>query len=147
MCLACVFELNTDCSQADGRMLYLYMKTGPVILPPGIKSSPSAPEAQPLIPTGPRVDNTPNRSERYDASDKYQSRPRSRERRRSYDEEVMDGSYGFDDRMETDDRSDSRNRSRGLYSDDLVSERYDRDRGRGGRSQYVRRGRGGQDRR
>jgi hypothetical protein len=48
----------------------------------------------------------------------------------------VDGTYGFDDHMDTDDRNDNRGRGGGLYSDNLVGDRgrgrgNSRDRGRG----------------
>lgn len=139
VCILFTYTGSTSNSfQADGRLLHLYMKTGPVVLPPGLKPSRSAPEVQPVIPTGPRADAASDRSDRYN---RYQPRQRSHERRRSYDEDVMDGSYGFEDQMEVDDRGDSRNQARGLYSDDLVSSRNQR--GRGDRGHH---GRGREDR-
>lgn len=138
----------SDHSQADGRMLYLYMKTGPVTLPFGPNSARSAPETQLTVPTGPRADSVSDRSDsRYTPSDRFQPRPRSHERRRSYDEDkVMDGSFGFEDRMETDDY-DSRGRGRGLYSDDLVTGRNNQRGGRGDRGDYRRGAREGRGRR
>jgi hypothetical protein len=90
-----------------------------------------------VTPLGPRADDI--RSSQ-GGSDRYAPRERSRDRRRDYDrDEVMDGSYGFNDRMDTDDRGNNQRdngRGRGLYSDTLIGGR-----GRGrGNSQDRRRG-------
>ena len=56
----------------------------------------------------------------------------------------MDGSYGFDNRMEMDDRDYDASRGRGLYSDTMIGSGgrvrgYSRDRGgRGDRSRGYR---------
>jgi hypothetical protein len=54
---------------------------------------------------------------------------------------VVDGSYGFDDRMDTDARDSGEGRGRGLYSDNLIGNR-----GRGRGNSRDRGGRGGGDR-
>jgi hypothetical protein len=61
----------------------------------------------------------------------------------------MDGTYGFDDRMDADDNESSQydgSRSRGLYSDSLISTRGEQGRGRGDGRDIGRRGDGGRDR-
>lgn len=79
-------------------------------------------------------------------SDRYNPRDLERSRRESERDDVMDGSYGFEDRMDTDDPNGRSARGRGsLYSDNLISDRGrrrgdSRDRGRGDR--FVR-GNGG----
>jgi hypothetical protein len=75
----------------------------------------------------------------YASSERYTPRDRERSRREPGRDDVMDGSYGFDDRMDTDDRDDRNGRGRGsLYSDTLIGNRgrgransYDRGRGDG----------------
>jgi hypothetical protein len=84
------------------------------------------------VPLGPRADTINDRSgdtrSAHGGTDRYT--PRS-ERRRPYDsrDEVVDGSYGFEERMDTDDNYEN-GEGRGLYSDNLVSNRG-RNRGRG----------------
>jgi hypothetical protein len=98
----------------------------------------------PAVPKGPRADLISDKgsdsrsSPRYAPSDRY-PRERSRDRRFEGDN-FTDGSYGFEDRMETDvmESNDGRGRG-GLYSDSMVSRRGDR--GRRGASRE--RGRGG----
>ena len=98
--------------------------------------APVASTGRPVTPLGPRADDRSSQG----GSDRFVPRERSRDRRRDYDrDEVMDGSYGFDDRMDTDDRGDNRRdngRGRGLYSDTLIGGRgrgrgNTQDRGRG----------------
>ncbi|TVY83445.1 putative RNA-binding protein [Lachnellula suecica] len=124
---------------ADGNVLQVYHKHKPA--PTGPRNSKAAPKT----PLGPRADaiaDRPdeNRSERYNPRDRGGRRESERER-----DDVMDGSYGFDDRMDTDDQDD-RNRGRGsLYSDNLIG---NRGRGRGdsrdrGRSDARGNGNGG----
>jgi hypothetical protein len=130
--------------QADGNILHVYHKTGPV--PPRAKllgAQSSTPERS-TTPTGPRADIITDRSDETRSGFGLRS-DRSPPRRRDYDsrDEVIDGSYGFDgDRMDTDDRQDG-GRGRGLYSDGIIGNRgrgrgSSRDRGRGDRD----RGRG-----
>jgi hypothetical protein len=121
----------TYSTQADGNLLLVYHKVG--------GAAPSIPQAAPIAPNravtplGPRA-AAPQRSY---SSERY-NRERSRERsKREYvaRAEVVDGSYGFDDRMDTDDR-DGGGRGGALYSDSLASNRgrgrdNGRDRGRG----------------
>lgn len=93
-------------------------------------------------PTGPRADLVEARaldrsSERYEH---YAPGPRPRDNRRSFhDDDVIDGSYGFVDHMDTDDGDNDR--GKGLYSDDLVGARTGR-----GQGEMRDRGRGGRDR-
>jgi len=126
---------------ADGNILQVYHKVGPV--PAAVKQqlakpAPASPAPRISTPTGPRADadrSDDNRSG-YGGSDRYEPRDRSRERRYDRDD-VMDGSYGFSDRMDTD-NSDTGNRDnrndrgrgqgQGLYSDSLINSRG---RGRG----------------
>jgi hypothetical protein len=134
----------TFIGQADGNILQVYHKAGPV--PPRAKllaAQATLPERS-ITPTGPRADAIADRSD--DARSGYGSRSdRSPPRRRDYDsrDDVIDGSYGFnDDRMDTDDRQDG-GRGRGLYSDSMVGNRgrgrgHSRDRGRGERGRGYR---------
>ncbi|TVY29016.1 putative RNA-binding protein [Lachnellula hyalina] len=105
---------------ADGNILHVYHKIGGA--PTGPKSS------KQLAPLGPRADATADDTRSgHASSERYTPRDRERSRR----EDIMDGSYGFDDRMDTDDQA------RGsLYSDNLIGNRgrgraNSRDRGRG----------------
>lgn len=102
---------------ADGNLLHVFHKVGgPSSKGPVTSNSHLTP------PLGPRADTA--------ITHNYGSnRPRS-DRRRDMESrgEVIDGSYGFEERMDTDDP---------LYSDNLVSNRGSRDRGRG-----INRGRG-----
>lgn len=86
---------------------------------------------------GDRTDKTRS-SGRYD---RYEPRNHSREDRDRDD--VVNGSYGFDDRMETDDQNNHYSDDKGLYSDGLVNRRGRDDRGRGRRGDGRDRGRGG----
>ncbi|KAH7321667.1 hypothetical protein BKA65DRAFT_463953 [Rhexocercosporidium sp. MPI-PUGE-AT-0058] len=123
---------------ADGHLLQVYHKSGP--LPTNMKqAAPVSPAPRSSTPQGPRADRKTDRSDDtrsgYSDTDRYGARERSRERRRGQGrEDIMDGSYGFndEDRMETDEGD-----SRGLYSDKLISSRgrgvaNNRDRGRRG---------------
>jgi len=88
------------------------------------------------VPTGPRA----SRVERSSVSDSYDSRYDSS---RSSRDDIIDGSYGFDDRMDTDDRDGgSRNntRSQGLYSDNLVGGRAGNSNNRNGNNWNAGRG-------
>ncbi|CAL3965860.1 hypothetical protein PZA11_002697 [Diplocarpon coronariae] len=104
---------------ADGNRLRVFQPAGP--LPAYVKQLiQSSSHAQPTsITQGPRADINVNMSDaaRFGhGDDRYVARERSRERRREYSrEDVIDGSYGFEDRMETDDAE------RGLYSDNIIS--------------------------
>ncbi|PMD43652.1 hypothetical protein L207DRAFT_542824 [Hyaloscypha variabilis F] len=129
---------------ADGNILNVYHKAGPV--PPRAKllAAQSTPAERSVTPTGPRADANTDRSE--DTRSGYGSRSdRTPPRRQGYDnrDDVIDGSYGFDgDRMDTDDRNDG-GRGRGLYSDNLIGNRgrgrgNSRDRGRGERGRGYR---------
>lgn len=129
---------TVDGQNADGNILQVYHKPGPI--PASVNlSRPQAPaitSTPPLTaPLGPRADAYPDRSDesrpRNSVTDRYVQRGRSRDRRR--DDVLVDGSYGFDDHMDTDDRDDKG--KGGLYSDNLISNRGrggSRDRGRGG---------------
>ena len=90
--------------------------------------------------------NNGRSSARFGTSDRYEPRQRSREPRRSYErEDIVDGTYGFDEQMDMDQPDDNRNgtgNSRGLYSDDLVNKRAGRGDGRGWQDNRDR-GRGG----
>ncbi|KAE8451908.1 hypothetical protein EG329_002749 [Mollisiaceae sp. DMI_Dod_QoI] len=128
---------------ADGNILHVYHQVGPI--PAAIKQklntkpTPASPAPRVSTPLGPRADvdrSDDNRS--YGGSDRYTPRDRSHERRRDYDRnDVIDGSYGFSDRMDTD-NSDNRidgGRGQGLYSDSMINSRgrgrgNSRDRGR-----------------
>ncbi|KAK0099994.1 hypothetical protein ONS95_013188 [Cadophora gregata] len=120
---------------ADGHLLQVYHKSGP--LPTTMKQlAPASPAPRSNTPQGPRADRNTDRSgdtrSGY-SDDRYAPRERSRERRRDFGrEDVMDGSYGFnDDRMETDEEE-----GKGLYSDNLLSSRgraFTNNRDRGGR--------------
>ncbi|TAQ86783.1 hypothetical protein B7494_g4902 [Chlorociboria aeruginascens] len=137
---------------ADGNLLHVYHKIGAAKSVPKVSPvTPTTPSTKSLPPLGPRADI----DTRYNSSDRYEPQGSSRDRDRDYNsnrDEVMDGSYGFDDRMDTDDRNDSyddkgRGR-RGLYSDSMVSHNgHDRggrgsgnnwDRGRNDRSRGYR---------
>jgi len=117
---------------ADGHLLQVYHKSG--ALPANLKQAAAAsPAPRSNTPQGPRADRNTDRSEGYSDTDRYAPRERSRERRRDYGrEDVMDGSYGFnDDRMDTDEGGNG-----GLYSDNLLSSRgrgFANNRDRGGR--------------
>ncbi|KAG9239327.1 hypothetical protein BJ875DRAFT_187505 [Amylocarpus encephaloides] len=125
---------------ADGNILHVYHKIG------APASNPQ--RAAPATPQGPRADAGNERSDEnrsaYNPTDRYASRDTARDsprdRRRDGRDDVMDGSYGFDDRMDTDDRNGDRyndGRGRGsLYSDGMVGSRVrgrgdSRERGRG----------------
>ncbi|TVY55998.1 putative RNA-binding protein [Lachnellula cervina] len=115
---------------ADGNILHVYHKVGGA--PTGPKSS------NPIAPLGRRAEAiTDDSRSSYGSSERYT--PRDRERSRRESDDIMDGSYGFDDRMDTDDHDDRRTRG-SLYSDNLIGNRgrgraNSRDRGRsdGGR--------------
>ena len=97
-------------------------------------------------PKGPRASGQNGQAANHDAS-------RKEYRQKSARDNVVDGSYGFDDHMDTDDDRNDRDNQR-LYSDDLVDNRHDRgkaadrdrghdrgrDRGNQGRNYYGRRG-------
>jgi len=130
--------------QADGNILHVYHKAGPV--PPRAKllSAQAASSERSVTPTGPRADAITERSD--DTRSGYGSRSgRTPPRRREFGgrDDVIDGSYGFDeDRMDTDDRQDG-GRGRGLYSDTMIGNRgrgrgNSRDRGRGERGRGYR---------
>ena len=90
------------------------------------------------VPLGPRTKDIVPIDDRADdklsgrgGSGRYIPRNDRRRDRRDFDsrDDIVDGSYGFDDRMDTDDNNDNRE-GRGLYSDNLVSNRGS-DKGRG----------------
>ena len=120
--------------QADGNILHVYHKIGGsaprATLPHQVSAAPAS------APTGPRLNGT---GQTYGNSDRYPQEP-SRDRRRDYNSrpDIIDGSYGFDDRMDEDDR-DGSNAKPDLYSDNLINKRgrgHSRDRGRGGPRGY-----------
>jgi hypothetical protein len=141
----------TSRGQADGNILHVYHKVGPA--PPAAKllstqPAQATPPARSVTPLGPRADIITERSDDtrsgYDGSRSDARQDRTPPRRRDYDrDEVMDGSYGFeDDRMDTDDRRDN-GRGRGLYSDSIIGNRgrgrgNSWDRGRGDRGRGYR---------
>jgi len=128
--------------QADGNLLHVYHKIGGGV-------TPSA-RPTPSIPLGPRADIITSDNNRR-GNDRYEPRDRNRDGRRDYNrndrddrdardarddrdgrddredrEDVIDGSYGFGDRMDTDDNYD-----RPLYSDNIVGSGSKGGRGRG----------------
>ncbi|KAH8598310.1 hypothetical protein B0O99DRAFT_58870 [Bisporella sp. PMI_857] len=122
---------------ADGHLLHVFHKVG------SATPQASIPQPTPAIPSGPRstrlADQSNGNLSSYNGSERY-PQDQSRERRRDYETraEVIDGSYGFDDRMDTDDREDDRNRAN-LYSDNLVNKRgrgHSLERGRGNPRRY-----------
>lgn len=133
--------------QADGNILHVYHKTGSIASSHTV-SAPRAPTVPSVTPLGPRADRSEDYYSDHRNSERHAPRERSRERgRRDYDrDDVMDGSYGFEDRMETDDNSQL-NGGKGLYSDTLINSNRgrgrgnSRDRGRGTGNGYDR-GRG-----
>ena len=75
----------------------------------------------------------------YGGSDRH-PQEQTHDRRRDYSSraEIVDGSFGFDDRMDEDDR-DAGSAKPNLYSDNLINKRgrgHSRDRGRGGGRGY-----------
>jgi len=151
--------VNTFNNQnADGHLLHVYHKTGKASsVPKPLNSQPAgAPASHSATPLGLRADlatgraDEPRSNARRTVSERYAAaREPSRDQRRNYDrDEVMDGSYGFEDHMETDDRDGNQYdnaRGKGLYSDNLVANRSSRGngnswhRGRGdGRGRYHR---------
>ena len=130
----------TGAEQADGNILQVYHKPGPI--PNALLATlnkKKSPPPRSITPLGPRADTRTERSD--DIRSGYDSRSdRTPPRRRDYDrDEVMDGTYGFqNDRMDTDDRQE--NGRGGLYSDSLIS---DRGRGRGNSRDRGRPERGG----
>ncbi|TGO69017.1 hypothetical protein BOTNAR_0016g00120 [Botryotinia narcissicola] len=120
--------------EADGNLLNVYNKSGapaPTLQPASQRSAPRL-----SVPTGPRA----SRVERSAGSDSYDSRYDSS---RSSRDDIIDGSYGFDDRMDTDDRdggSRTNARSQGLYSDNLVGGRAGNSSNRNGNNWNVGRG-------
>lgn len=101
-----------------------------------------------ITPLGPRADRsetTAGRPSDYDrGSDRYPPRQPERDRGdrrdRDYDRnDLVDGSYGFEDKMDTDD-NDS-NKKGGLYSDNMITNQ-----GRGRGNYRGRSNAGGNDR-
>ncbi|KFX99404.1 hypothetical protein O988_03883 [Pseudogymnoascus sp. VKM F-3808] len=115
---------------ADGRVLNLFIKPDVPSAPKAAAPAPAVPTG-PTIPVGPRADRSNARPTRAADSDRYNQRDDNRTRNRdSNRNDVVDGSYGFDeDRMDTDEAP------RPLYSDNMVGARSDRgdyrDSGRG----------------
>ncbi|OBT41269.1 hypothetical protein VE00_08979 [Pseudogymnoascus sp. WSF 3629] len=110
---------------ADGRILNLFIK--PDVVPAPKSAAPASAPTGPAIPVGPRADRNNLRPMRPADSDRYSQRNRDNSRN-----EVVDGSYGFEnDRMDT----DQYEAPKPLYSDNMVgggSDRGDyRDGGRG----------------
>ncbi|KAG9246627.1 hypothetical protein BJ878DRAFT_272938 [Calycina marina] len=102
-------------TQADGNILHVYHKVGGLV-----SRTPTAP---PAAPTGPRSNGT------------SQNFNNSTGRYRDYESraEIIDGSYGFDDRIDEHNR-DGNSGKPDLYSDRLVNKRgqgHSQDRGRG----------------
>lgn len=122
--------------QADGNILHVYHKAGTIS---HSEKLPPAPPRKPATPVGPRADLITERSEdsrSYGGSEFGKSRGRSRDRYRDYErEDIVDGSYGFNDPMEIDDHHDER-RVRGLYSDNIISNKYGRGSRRGVYQRY-----------
>ncbi|KAI9732237.1 MAG: hypothetical protein M1818_007556 [Claussenomyces sp. TS43310] len=153
-----VLKLN-PLLQADGLVLSLYHKSDTSTIAPA--SSEPAIRAAP--PRGPRATAATNKRANETTRpagrsyDRYEPPARSRDRR-PYEkrDNVTDGTYGFEDQMDVDDRgngdaySNGAARSRGLYSDNLVGRRDGRDewsgggRGQGRRRDSRERGRGGE---
>jgi hypothetical protein len=113
--------------QADGNIIQVFHKNG---------GPTKGTMSKPITPVGPRADrpNPAGRSGYDSASDR--PAPRA-ERRRDYESraEVVDGSYGFDERMDTDDQDNYKD-GRRLYSDEIGG------RGRDDRDRVTQRGRG-----
>ncbi|KAF4632126.1 hypothetical protein G7Y89_g6002 [Cudoniella acicularis] len=128
-----------DNQNADGNILNVYHKIG------APSSAAKVVRSAPITPLGPRADNPADRSDDsrsgYNGTDRYTPRERRRDPER---DDVMDGSYGFEDRMETDDGDrygNGRGGRGGLYSDSLIGSRgrgNSRDRGRGGQGRGYR---------
>ena len=116
--------------QADGNILIVYHKVGPISSAHKLQRTPAprASAVRAVTPLGPRAGT--DRADYRDNSDTHRGRSRERPRdnsNRDYGrDDVQDGTYGFDDRMETD--NDSAEKGRGLYSDTLINS----NRGRGG---------------
>ena len=139
-------EVSLTIYQADGNILHVYHKTGPISS--SHKPLQPTPVVRSVTPLGPRaaverLDD--NRPDNRGGSERYAPRERSRGRRDYDREDVMDGSYGFDDRMETDEDGPEKGRGRGLYSDTLINSNRGRGRGNSrdqGRGNGYDRGRG-----
>ncbi|ESZ92969.1 hypothetical protein SBOR_6635 [Sclerotinia borealis F-4128] len=107
--------------EADGNLLYVYHKSAALAQTPKLANQRSVPRS--IVPTGPKA----GRFDRSSGSDNHDSRYRTSDSSRSSRDDVIDGSHGFDDRMDTDDQDEGRHnnngRSQGLYSDNLVGGR------------------------
>lgn len=97
----------------------------------------TAPQASSPATLGPRPDARPSTSRPYGSSERYRPQARGLEQRREYSsrDNVVDGSYGFDDQMDTDgrynnERQGSQTQGR-LYSDTIVGNQSGAHRGRG----------------
>lgn len=122
---------------ADGNILHVYHKVGSSY---SNDPQPTVPR-QIVAPRGPRADLLAEQlsedSRSYVESDSRKSRGRSKDHYTDYDRDnVVDGSYGFNDRMDINNGNDT-GRRRGLYSDNIISGRYRR-RTRGDGSQSYR---------
>ncbi|PQE13824.1 pentatricopeptide repeat protein [Rutstroemia sp. NJR-2017a BBW] len=107
--------------EADGRPLNVYYKEEAAAPKAAPRSAPTAPARQ-SIPSGPRA----GRLDRDVGSDRYAPKDRAPSNGRNGRDDVIDGTYGFDDQMDVDNRDDNRNNNnngRGLYSDNLVGNR------------------------
>lgn len=135
---------DTQTLKADGNILHVYHKSGAIPKAHDLSeyaqyNNSSNSHSSPSIPTGPRHDR-PARSVTPvgPKADRYFPRPRSQDRSRrdvnqsntSRSGSVVDGAYGFDEKMETDnDDGYDKNRGRGLYSDTIIGGGYGGNRG------------------
>ncbi|KAM3073569.1 hypothetical protein ACMFMF_006774 [Clarireedia jacksonii] len=118
--------------EADGRTLHVYYKEEAAAQKTVSRPAPTAP-ARSSIPSGPRA----GRLDRDDGSDRYAPKDRAPNNGRNGRDDIVDGTYGFDDRMDMDNHEDNRNTNqngRGLYSDNLVGSRNSQNNYRGGNS-------------
>ncbi|RKF56347.1 putative rna- rbd [Golovinomyces cichoracearum] len=123
---------------ADGNILHVYHKVGPSY---SNDPQPTVTPRQIVAPRGPRADLLAEQlsedSRSYVESDSRKSRGRSKDHYTDYERDnVVDGSYGFNDRMDINNGNDT-GRRRGLYSDNIISGKYGR-RTRGDGSQSYR---------
>lgn len=121
---------------ADGNILHVYHKTRSLISSAKLQSSILPGQHMPL---GSRTELNTDRSDDsrsygYGGSEFCAPTGPSRDRYREYErDEVLDGSYGFDDNMDID--IQSRSRAPGLYSDNIIGSNRRR-------TQYADRNRG-----
>ncbi|MCJ1472739.1 hypothetical protein MMC13_001388 [Lambiella insularis] len=147
----CIDKPQLTDLQADGRILYVYMKQGPPTPAPAV--TPAAPTPLPPIPPEPKAPREPRAFPLDNThTDPFRSSTVGERNGRRAEPEFQDGRYGFEARDDTmdvdmedrqearrDDRRNERNDGgrgrysgrgrddRGLYSDDY----YSRPRGRG----------------